>query len=130
MRVKAHDLTEQPQETWPYQIASLSEDRVGVPCAPFEPAVTDSERKAHVALLGAYTQILEEAGEVRIVALVEDYEPCVDWDGLVAMLDRYRTAVPADARLFLIDYYLVACVQETRRGKAGDAGPDDGNLHV
>ncbi len=85
------------------------------------------DAEAHVRRLRLDPELLEDPGEVRVVAVVHDDEAGVDRDaGAVAERDRVGVGVAAGVRARLEHGHLVpGPVQLGCRGQPGDAGPDD-----
>ena len=131
VRVEVQDIADQKAELRTQQIAPLTENRVGVLCAPFQPAFADRGGERHVALLHRHVQMPEHGRELGIVLLIEDDEAGVDRNLRAVIVDGQRARVAADPVCLLIYRDVVLAVQDVGGAEARNPCADDRDLcHV
>ena len=95
--VEADHVGQHAQEVRAGQIAPLGEDRGERRPPPLKAGTLVGHAEAHVAGLGGDPELVEEATEQRIGALVVDEEPGVDVTGQLGQFDLMGMRVAAGA---------------------------------
>ncbi len=111
------------------QVASAARTgRAGCPRV-LEPPAPVGDREAHLGRLGGDAELVEQAFEAGVVAVVEDDEAGVDPVLAIAVVDPDRVGVAAEPVAGLVDDDLVLAVQQMGGNEARDSGSDDRDLH-
>ena len=95
--VEADHVGQHAQEVGPGQVAPLGEDGGERRPPPLEAGALVGHAEAHVAGLGGDPELVEEATEQRVGALVVDEEPGVDVTGQLGQFDPVGVRVAAGA---------------------------------
>ena len=128
--VEPDHIREHAQKGGPQQVAPLGEDGVDGGAPPFHTGGLIGDAEAHLAVLPGHPETLEQPGERRIVAVVEDDEAGVDVLDAVGQFYPHRVGVPPRTGRGLEDGDLVARMQQMGAHQSGDTGPDDRDLHI
>lgn len=72
--------------------------------------------------------MVQECGEIGVVARVEDDKSGVDIDRLARNVHRARVGVSAESVCAFVEIDVVGPGQVPSRGEAGNPGTDDGNF--
>ena len=107
------------------QVALLREELRDAAAAIFQRAAGDGDAERHFGGVRGHAQRVEQAGQVRIVAVVEHDEAGIDRHLLPADAHQLRIGVAARAGLGLEQRDRAALAQQPRGRQAGDAGADD-----
>ncbi len=94
-----------------------------------EPAIGAADAVAHVTVACGHTQQAQHLNEIRIGALVEDYEARVDGVMPAEDLESDRVRMAARIVVGLEDMYVVVIREQAGREQPADTGSDNGNLH-
>ncbi len=131
LAVEAQDFQHHAVEGRPQQVAALREQPVDRGAVVLQSGVRVAHGEAHGALLPLHAQLFEQRDEVRVRAVVVHDETRVDPVRLAFELDAVRVRVAA---------HVVTCLEHGDRMPglvqaagddiAGDAGPDDRDLHA
>ena len=122
---EAGEVGDHPVKARVGDVSGACEDAAGIG-RPLEAAAAVSDRERHLGRLRRHPELIQQALEVRVVAVVEDDEPGVDVPGAPRGLDRHRVGVPAGAGVGLEHDHVVSReVELARRDQARDPGADD-----
>jgi len=128
--IEADDVDQHPQESGIDQVAPLGEQGVQVGAPVFEPGLHAGEAEAHVARLTGDPEPGEQAGESRVVGLVEDDEAGVDVVvGAVGGRHPDGVDVPSQPFLGFEDGDLVEGMEQMGADQAGHPAAHDGYAH-
>ena len=85
--VEPHDVGQHVPEARPQQVTTLGEDAVQVVAAPFQPCLRHLHGERHLRARRLHIQLIKQADQVRVGALVEDEEAGVNALGDAIKLD-------------------------------------------
>ncbi len=127
--VEAGNFREQFVMDWPQKVAALREEAAQAPAAVFH-AATAARRKAadteaHVTGLPLHAELLHQADEVRVGAVIVDDETCVYVLRALAGFNRMGVGVATDAAVALEQPDDVAAAQQPGSCQPGDSRTDD-----
>ena len=128
--VEARDVHQHPQESGVHQVAPLGEEGVEVGAPVLQAGLHAGVAETHVAGLAGDPQPLEEAGEARVVGLVEDDESGVDGEvGRIAGRHPDGVDVAPQPVLGFEQGDLVEGVEQVGADQAGDPAAHDRDAH-
>ena len=117
-------------EARPQQVAALREDAVEVIAAPLEAFLRHLNGERHLRPRRLHIQLGEQAGQVRVSALIEDEEAGVDAVVDAIKLDVDRVGMTAEMTTGFKERDMRCRSQCMRHGQARDAGANHGHaLH-
>jgi hypothetical protein len=127
--VEAEDVAQHAQERGAEEVPALSEEAVHRRAPVLETRSLVGDTEAHVAGGAGHVESVQQLGEVRVVAFVEDDEPGVHLVGFVPEVDAVRVGVAAHVVVGLEDRDLVLSVEEVGADQPRDPGSHNGDSH-